>query len=181
MPSIKIITAHLELIPATGELLRADMEAKQSLAEKLDAEVSEKHWPPEQWKDALEEFLVRTERYPDITGWLSWYWVLNDPGQRSLIGCGGFTGASFNGQVEIGYSVLEPFQRRGYGAEAVSALVNWAFAHNFIQNIYAVTFPENTASVRLLEKCGFEYAGKGLEKGTIRFLLPRDKWMLIKN
>jgi len=181
MSGLRIRTACLELVAGTGEMLTADAGDRCSLAECLEAEVPGDHWPPELWRDAAEEFLVRTDRFPDIVGWLSWYWVLNDNGKRILIGCGGFTGAPFNGEVMIGYSVLEPFQRKGYGSEAVRALVNWAFAHGSINRVIAETFPDNRASIRLLEKCGFEYAGRGFEKGTIRYLLPREKWMLMKN
>ncbi len=137
-------------------------------------------WPPETWKDAVEEFAVRLEMHPDLAGWLNWYWVLTDGDKRVLIGSGGFTGAPFNGQVMIGYSILDQYQRQGYGSEAVNALVNWAFAHPSVLRIVAETFPDNTASISLLEKCGFEYSGKGFEKGTIRYLLPREKWLLSK-
>ena len=175
-----IRTACLELVAGTSDVLEADAAGACCLEECLEAEVPEGYWPPEQWKDAMEGFRVRTCRYPDIVGWLSWYWVLNDGGRKVLIGNGGFTGAPFNGEVMIGYSVLEPYQRKGYGTEAVRALVNWAFAHGSISQVVAEVLPDNRASIRLLEKCGFEYAGKGFEKGTIRYKLPGEKWMLMK-
>jgi RimJ/RimL family protein N-acetyltransferase len=180
MANLRIRTASLELVAGTGELLNADAAGVCSLAECLGAEVPCDHWPPQLWKDAVDEFRVRTDRHPDIVGWLSWYWVLTNNSKKVLIGCGGFTGAPFNGEVMIGYSVLGPFQSKGYGTEAVRALVNWAFAHLSIHRITAETFPDNRASIRLLEKCGFEYGGKGFEKGTIRFYIPREKWLLTK-
>jgi RimJ/RimL family protein N-acetyltransferase len=180
MAGLKIKTACLELVAGTGNLLNADTASTCSLAECLEAEVPRDYWPPEMWRGAREVFRVRIDSHPDIVGWLCWYWVLNDNGRRVLIGNGGFTGAPLNGEVMIGYSVLEPFQRKGYGTEAVSALVDWAFADMSINRIFAETFPDNRASIGLLQKCGFEYVGKGFEKGTIRFLLPRDKWILMK-
>lgn len=181
MPVPIIRTSRMELIACTAPLIKAEMEGSESLSVSLSAYVpsSPGGWPPEPWKDAMDEFMVRLERYPGLAGWLSWYWVLNgQAGKRTLIGCGGFTGAPFNGEVMVGYSVIEPYRRRGYGAEAVDALVNWAFAHLQIRRVVAETFPLNAASVRLLEKCGFEYAGKGFEKGTIRYTLSREKWAL---
>lgn len=179
MPARSIRTPRMELIACTASLLKAEANDSESLSMLLGAEVSPSMgWPPDIWGDALEEFLERLERYPELSGWLSWYWVLDDGGKRVLAGCGGFTGAPFNGEVMIGYSLVEPYRRLGYGSEAVSALVNWAFAHRQIQRVIAETFPDNFASIRLLEKCGFEYAGRGFEKGTIRYLFPRDKWFL---
>ena len=80
----------------------------------------------------------------------------------------------------VGYTVLARYQRRGYGSEAVSALVNWAFARPGVQRIVAETGHMNKASIRLLEKCGFEYAGRGFERDTIRYVMPKEKWILLK-
>jgi RimJ/RimL family protein N-acetyltransferase len=179
MAEQRIRTAHLELIPGTSHILKADMEGRAALSAALEAKVIE-GWPPEMWRDAVEEFYTRTTRHPGLIGWLNWYWVRVDDGERTLIGSGGFIGAPFNGEVMIGYSMLEPYQRKGYGSEAVSALVNWAFAKPGVQRIIAETHGNNKASIRLLEKCGFEYAGKGFENGTIRYAIMREKWQLSK-
>jgi [ribosomal protein S5]-alanine N-acetyltransferase len=170
----------MELIPGTPEILEADLESGKALAEILEAAVIE-GWPPEIWKDAVEEFLFRVKRYPNLIGWLNWYWVLCEDDKRILIGSGGFTGAPFNGQLMIGYSVIERYQRKGFGTEAVNALVNWAFSKPGVNLIVAETYAENRPSIRLLEKCGFEYAGKGFENGTIRYKIPREKWLLSKH
>jgi len=179
MPEQRIRTAHMELIPGSFDILKADMEGSEALAAALEAKVIE-GWPPEIWKDAIEEFKIRVERHPGLIGWLNWYWILVEDGERTLIGSGGFTGAPFNGQLMIGYSVVERFQQKGYGAEAVGALVHWAFSKPGVQVIVAETHANNKGSIRLLEKCGFEYTGKGYENGTIRFSIPREKWMLSK-
>lgn len=169
----------MELIASSVMLLKAELESSEYLAAFLDADVVG-GWPPEIWKFAVEEFLSRLEKHPGLAGWLNWYWVLIEGDKRTLIGSGGFTGAPFNGEAMIGYSILKPYQCRGYGSEAVSALVNWAFARPGIQRIVAETDHTNKASIRLLEKCGFEYAGKGFERGTIRYMIPKEKWLLSK-
>ncbi|HTY90705.1 MAG TPA: GNAT family N-acetyltransferase [Methanocella sp.] len=179
MSEQRIRTAHMELIPGTPEILKAEMEGSEALAAALEAKVIE-GWPPEIWKDAVEEFLIRLERHPGLTGWLNWYWILVEDDTRTLIGSGGFTGAPFNGQLMIGYSVLDRYQHQGYGTEAVNALVNWAFSKPGVQLIVAETHAGNKGSIRLLEKCGFEYRGKGFENGTIRYAIPREKWLLAK-
>ena len=173
----RIRTARMELIAGSPALLKAELAGNGRLSALLGARVTE-GWPPEAWRTAAGEFLARLEGHPALEGWLNWYWVLSEGDGPTLIGSGGFTGAPFNGEVMVGYSVLTPYQRRGYGYEAVSALVNWAFARPGVQRIVAETDHTNKASIRLLEKCGFEYAGKGFEWGTIRYMMPKEKWLL---
>lgn len=177
MPEQWIRTARLELVPGTPRFLKADREGNEALASALDVIVPPA-WPPSEWKDTVEEFLLRVERHPGLIGWLNWYMVLADGGVRTLIGSGGFTGAPFNGQLMIGYAVLEEFRHRGYGSEAVDAMVNWAMSKPGVRIIVAETDAHNEMSIRLLERCGFEYTGKGFESGTIRYALLRDKWLL---
>ncbi|WP_174590124.1 GNAT family N-acetyltransferase [Methanocella conradii] len=173
MEDYRIRTCHLELIAGSVMLMKADLQGRESLAAALGAEVGN-GWPPDVWAEAREEFLSRLEGHPGLFGWLGWYWVLVED-KRTLIGIGGFTGAPFNGEAMIGYSVIEPYRRRGYGSEAVRALIDWAFAHPGVRRIVAETHANNKASIRLLEKCGFEYAGKGFENGTERYVLQREK------
>jgi RimJ/RimL family protein N-acetyltransferase len=167
----------MELIAGSAMLLNAELRSGDYLSVLLNAWVTD-GWPPETWMPAAEEFLARIEKHPGLAGWLNWYWVLVEDDKRTLIGSGGFTGAPFNGEVMVGYSVLKTYQRRGFGSEAVNALANWAFARPGVQRIVAETGHTNKASIRLLEKCGFEYAGKGFERGTIRFVMPKEKWLL---
>jgi ribosomal-protein-alanine N-acetyltransferase len=177
MQEHRIRTARMELIAASAMLLRSELMSRDHLSALLNAVVGD-GWPPEIWELASDEFLARMENHPGLAGWLNWYWVLVEGDSRTLIGSGGFTGAPFNGEVMVGYTVLTPYRHLGYGSEAVSALINWAFARPGVQRIVAETGHENEASIRLLERCGLEYAGKGFERGTIRYVIPKEKWLL---
>lgn len=178
---LKIKTSRLELVAGTPELATAEKEDPAKFAVMLDARVpldGPGGWPPKIWGEAMDDFLIRLRQHPSLTGWLQWYWVLYNERGRTLIGSGGFIGMPFNGEVMIGYSVLVSYQRKGYGTEAVKALAEWAFANPRVQKIAAETFPDLTASIRLLDKCGFVYIGKGFEMGTVRYVLTKDKWQL---
>lgn len=88
---------------------------------------------------------------------------------RVLIGVDGFKGApNENGDVEIGYSILEEYQRQGFGSEAVAALTDWASAQG-VQNVIAETLPELISSIRVHEKNGFALVDEGAEEGVIRY------------
>jgi RimJ/RimL family protein N-acetyltransferase len=60
-----------------------------------------------------------------------------------------------NVQTEIGFTVSPTFQRRGYAAEAVEALVTYLFQTLQKHRIVASVDPRNTASVAFLEKLAF--------------------------
>lgn len=58
-----------------------------------------------------------------------------------------------------GYWTGQPFARQGYMREAIGALVHHAFTELDLSRIEAGCLPENTASRRLLESCGYKYEG----------------------
>jgi len=59
----------------------------------------------------------------------------------------------------LGYWVGEPHARQGYMREAILAMVHHAFVRLDLSRLEAACLPENTASRRLLETCGFKYEG----------------------
>ncbi len=58
-----------------------------------------------------------------------------------------------------GYWIGAPFARQGYMKEAIKAVVHHAFTVLDISRMEAGCLPENDASRRLLEKCGYKYEG----------------------
>jgi RimJ/RimL family protein N-acetyltransferase len=163
----------LDLIPATGALVRAEIEDLGTLFRLLGVEPAP-DWPPVGTMDALPIFAEQLERNPALVGWLSWYWVLR--GERSvLVGNGGFKGPPGpEGAVEIGYFVRSWFRRQGYATEAATRLVAWAFASPQVAQVVAETMADNVASILVLQQLGFGRAGVGSEPGLIRFELARE-------
>jgi RimJ/RimL family protein N-acetyltransferase len=95
------------------------------------------------------------------------------PPTAVLVGGGGFTGPPEDGRVEIGYHVREASRRRGYAAEGVRALLDWAFAHSEVGEAIAETVADNLASMGLLKKLGFTRVGSGSQPGLVRFVASR--------
>ncbi|MEY1554768.1 GNAT family N-acetyltransferase [Yoonia sp. R2331] len=58
-----------------------------------------------------------------------------------------------------GYWIGQPHARQGYMREAIQAVVHYAFEVQDLSRIEAGCLPENTASRRLLELCGYKYEG----------------------
>jgi len=59
----------------------------------------------------------------------------------------------------IGYWIGEPFAREGMMTDALATLIPFSFATLRLHRLEAACIPTNTASIRLLEKSGFEREG----------------------
>ncbi len=167
-----IVTRRLTLIAATVALARAEMHDRAGFADLLGAVVPDT-WPPASAADALPLFLGWLETAPDKAGWFGWYALcrdISDSGQV-LVGGGGFLGPPEDGVVQMGYSVLPEFQRRGYATEMVRGLATWAFVQSGVSVIAAETEWANPASVRVLERTGFQPAGAATDPAGMRFEL----------
>ncbi len=73
--------------------------------------------------------------------------------------------------VEIGYGIVASRRALGYASEATRALAEHAFTAPGIRVVYADVEMANPASVRVLEKAGFESWPVGTEPGTLRYRL----------
>ncbi|MCY3412033.1 MAG: GNAT family N-acetyltransferase [Candidatus Heimdallarchaeota archaeon] len=60
-----------------------------------------------------------------------------------------------NGQVKIGYTIAETHQGKGYGSEAVTALLDMLFNRLKVHRVTAIVDIDNIASIALLEKLHF--------------------------
>ena len=73
-----------------------------------------------------------------------------------------------DGSWEIGYHIAKQFTGQGYATEAVKAFLPVIAEKLNIKQVYGICLAENTASVRVLEKCGFVqvYHGAGNYQGN---------------
>jgi len=76
-----------------------------------------------------------------------------------------------DGEVDLGYGIVPSRRGRGYATEAARALAEHAYTAAEVKLVFANVEPANPASVRVLEKAGFDRAGLGAEEGTDRYEL----------
>lgn len=169
-------TQRLRLVTITPALLAADKAGIGSLATAVGAEVTAE-WPPEHWEPHVYEFIEKQYvEEPRTRGW-NRYVLLPKGGlwakSYTLIGAvGGFPKAE--GDVEIGYSTLPAYQRKGYGTEAARALVEWLLTEEGVRSVSAQTYPRLPESIKVMERCGMRYVGDGDDPGTVRYRRMRD-------
>lgn len=61
--------------------------------------------------------------------------------------------------MEIGYSIAPAHKRRGYAYEALSTLLHYLLHDLNLDMVIAGAFPDNTPSLELIKKLGFQYEG----------------------
>jgi RimJ/RimL family protein N-acetyltransferase len=176
MTPASLFTTRLELVATTLAHLEAELRDPGSLAGLLGAAVPA-DWPPGDYdRHAMEYFHERLSAGgPAAAGWYGWYGITRaaEGGRATLIAAAGYLGPPAGGQVEIGFSVLAAARGRGYAAEMVAALVARAFAEPGVTAVIAHAAEDNTASRRVLERCGLRPDGAGEEPGTLRFRLAK--------
>lgn len=62
-----------------------------------------------------------------------------------------------SGEIKVGYLFHRQFWNRGYATEVLKALLNWAKKHIHAAYIIAYADKQNTASFRVMKKCGMRY------------------------
>ncbi len=168
-----IKSRRLNLIAATPDLIKKDIAGREFLAEALGVNIHES-WPPDLYGPRAMQFALTQLGEVFEQSWSFWYLLTSDE-PAELVGICGFKGRpDESGSVEIGYSMLSSYQRRGLATEAVASLVGWAFSHHNVKEVCAETMPHLIQSIRVLEKNGFQFTGAGSETGVIRYAIKRS-------
>ena len=150
----------ISLIATTRALLDAEDEGGASIAAGLGV-AAPVDWPPEHNDPATREWMRELlEDYPDEPGCGTWYIIA----RGRLVGVCGFKGPpNGDGEVVIGYSIVEAEQRRGVAVEAARMLVAMAFRDPRVNLVVAETLPKLAASQKVLARTGFTHVGGYLD------------------
>lgn len=87
-------------------------------------------------------------------------------------------------QAEVSFTLSREHQGKGYAAEAVSCLLDYAFGDLGLHRVVAITDQENEPSFALLERLGMRREGqfiqnawfKGIWSSEYLYALLRDEW-----
>jgi RimJ/RimL family protein N-acetyltransferase len=105
---------------------------------------------------------------------------------NSVLGCAGLTFDKDN-RLQLGFWLGEPHWGQGYATEAAHALVDHAFDGCGVARLHTRCRLSNSASRRVIEKCGFQFTGIGLlssiaagQFSAEHFTLERRVWAGLK-
>jgi RimJ/RimL family protein N-acetyltransferase len=173
-----VITPRMHLIPATVELLTAELKSAASLSAFLGAYVPA-NWPPDLYDEKAIRWTIDQLSRPNADGrWYMHYFVLQSKTSAPdvVVGVGGYTGPpSPAGVVEIGYSILPGYQRKGYATEAAAGLTQNAFLKG-VKVVAAHTLEGDPASGGVLTNNGYRLIGAGAEAGTSRYEVTKTEF-----
>jgi ribosomal-protein-alanine N-acetyltransferase len=85
--------------------------------------------------------------------------LLKDPESRPIGAAGCFWVSPPNHIMEVGYWIAEPYWGFSFAGEAVTAVVDLAFSAYDVERVQARVIVGNQASIRVLEKLGFQREG----------------------
>ena len=133
-------------------------------------------------REEAETFIRRTAE-PDRTGCT---YVLTLAKTGAALGCAGLSFDRDN-KLLLGFWLGEPHWVQGYATEAAHALVDLAFEAFKVARLHARCRVSNSASRRVIEKCGFQFTGIGLlnsiavgQFSAEHFTLERRVWAGLK-
>ncbi|MDG4658430.1 GNAT family protein [Ectobacillus antri] len=107
-------------------------------------------------------------------------WGISLKGEPTLLGTIGLNNwNTTHRRAEVGYELHPDYWSKGYVTEAIQAITTYSFSELQLVRLGATVFPENPASVRVLEKNGFEKEGI-LRNYLMQNGTSHDVWMLAK-
>jgi RimJ/RimL family protein N-acetyltransferase len=147
-------TNRLFIYPCRLPLLTQIFLEHPNARETLQANIPE-NWPQSDLKEQLPHFIELLQHDPRSFPWMLWIIVNKEEG--TVIGDIGFKGRpDKNGVIEIGYTLLPSWRKKGYMREAATALVEWAFRQPHVKKLIAECDVTNTASMKVLQHLGME-------------------------
>lgn len=152
MGASSIETERLIIMPLTYSMVNSVISGDKKGFEKLGIIFNAK-WPRQDTIDILN-FIKDSMPKNDVASGFH-VWIIIKKNDMSIIGDAGFKGEpDDSGNVEIGFGLIDEEQRKGYGYEVASSLINWATHQNNVKVIKADCLINNVGSIKVLMKCG---------------------------
>jgi ribosomal-protein-alanine N-acetyltransferase len=134
------------------------------------------HWSES--REACSDWLSRYEDTRSSNGFAPW--VAVQRAQQQVIGWGGLNIDPFlpGWGIEVSYFIHSHFAGQGYASELVRAALKHGFDDLALESIGAFVKPSNEGSLRVLNKCGFQFVRYEAELERDRFLARYKDWRL---
>jgi len=106
-------------------------------------------------------------------------WAIDEKASGCFVGGIGFNtskrdrGDALKDILELGWMFTPSASGKGYATEALQAALAWGRTHFGPARVVAITAPENIASMRVAQKCGFKEFLRGPSLGRPRVFFDR--------
>jgi RimJ/RimL family protein N-acetyltransferase len=127
-----------------------------------------------------EEVWARLLRYVGHWALLGFgYWAVEEKATSEFVGELGFADfkrdiqPSLEDTPELGWALASRVHGKGYATEAVRAAITWGDEHFGRARTTCLIHPENMASIRVAEKCGYREFQRTTYKGHATILFER--------
>ena len=117
-------------------------------------------WTGERPIASIDEARAAIAAYPDFDTVGYGRWACELKKTRRIIGFCGLKYLPELDAVDVGYRFLPEFWGRGLATEACAASVRFGFETLGLPRILGIVLPDNTASIRVLQKVGMRMDGE---------------------
>lgn len=149
-----IETDRLILIPVTLEITRSLLQGTTKGIEKFGI-VTDGTWPTKDTMDIVPVINKSLEKDKTPSGYE--FWMIAKKDNKQIIGDIGFHGKpDENGEVEVGYGLVEQERGKGFGFEALKAIIDWVLSQSNVKVVRADCLISNIPSARILAKAGMK-------------------------
>lgn len=115
----------------------------------------------------------------------TYFQLLHKTDERIIGWCGFHTWMIQHFRAEIGYTLFdESLRRQGFMGEAIAPIIHFGFTQMNLNRIEAMIGPQNTASIRLVQRLGFKkeglmrqhYCKNGIPEDSAVFALLKEEY-----
>ena len=151
---LKIVTFKVEMMEA---LLKGNIELEKIIPYKVASE-----YPLDVYKQFFTYKIERFRKFPNENEWEG---IIIHKIDNKIMGDMGFKGGpNEEGIIDLGYSIVPSYQGKGYATEMGKAMADWGLSQLNAKQVIATCNPDNFASIRVLEKIGFNITQKTKDK-----------------
>lgn len=130
--------------------------------------------------EAVDYQLFCESNYREF-GYARWGVFLKE--QHEFIGVAGILNRPEEQYIDLGYRFFPEFWGKGFATESVRAVLKYAFENTAVEVITGYADTDNTASQKVMKKCGLHDLGMGICMGmpACKFEISRGQYLLQKS
>ncbi len=149
----------------SADFIEAVLEGRQAAAETMESLKLPPGWGSgEDDGRILRRRLKQMREDPSLQPWLARAMVMRTP-DRTMTGFINFHGRpDSRNAVELGYTVVPEFRRRGYATEAVKGMMDWVVREHGVTLFIVSISPDNAPSLAMARKLGFAQVGTQMDE-----------------